>query len=182
MRPEVCLQTAAVVVSLTVGILTVAAGQSVPNGGPQLARLKALFPGAATFSPKQGEPPHFTAYGSGAPGAQPVLGYAFWTTDLVPLERGYGGPIAMLVGIDPKGVLTGLVMGEHHEPYGNFSIDPPAFAAQFKNKDVRAPFKLGEDIDAVSRATITMSSAVRAVRNSSRAIARSLLTPPGSKP
>ena len=43
-----------------------------------------------------------------------------------PLERGYGGPIAMLVGIDTKGVLTGVVVGEHHEPYGDFSIDRPA--------------------------------------------------------
>ncbi len=107
-----------------------------------------------------------------------VIGYAFWTTEILPLERGYGGPIAMLVGLDTKGVVTGIVMGEHHEPYGDFSIDLPGFAAQFKNKDVRDPFKLGEDIDAVARATITMSSAVRAVRNSARRIARSYLTPP----
>ena len=152
-----------------------------PVDPQQLARLKRLFPAAATFSAKQGQPPHFAAYG-GTPGPETVIGYAFWTTDLVPLERGYGGPIAMLVGIDLKGVLTGVVMGEHHEPYGNFSIDPPAFAAQFKNKDVRDPFKLGGDIDAVSRATITMSSAVRAIRNSSRTVARALLAPPGAKP
>jgi Na+-translocating ferredoxin:NAD+ oxidoreductase RnfG subunit len=111
-----------------------------------------------------------------------VIGYAFWTTELQPLERGYGGPIAMLVGIDLKGGLTGLVVAEHHEPYGNFSIDPPSFAAQFVGKDVRDPFQLGKDIDAVSRATITMSSAVRAVRNASRRMARALLTPPGATP
>ena len=56
----------------------------------------------------------------------------------------------------------------------------PAFPAQFKGKDVRDPFKLGEDIDAVSRATITMSSAVRTIRNASRRVARSLLTPPAA--
>ena len=54
----------------------------------------------------------------------------------------------------------------------------PAFAAQFRNKDVRDPFKLGEDVDAVSRATITMSSAVRTIRNSARRVARTYLTPP----
>jgi transcriptional regulator of nitric oxide reductase len=111
-----------------------------------------------------------------------VLGYAFWTTELVPLERGYSGPIAMLVGMDTKGVLTGLVVGEHVEPYGDFSIDRPQFAAQFRNKDVRDPFRLGEDVDAVSRATITMSSAVRSIRNASRRVARALITPPGQKP
>jgi NosR/NirI family nitrous oxide reductase transcriptional regulator len=147
---------------------------------PQQARLKALFPNATAFSGKEGEPPHLTAYGNGAQGPRSILGYAFWTTDVDPLERGYGGPIAMLVGIDLKGVLTGLLVVEHHEPYGNFSIEPPEFAAQFKGKDVRDPFKVGGDIDAVSRASITMTSAVRAVRNSSRRIARALLTPPGA--
>lgn len=141
------------------------------------AQLRRLFPSATAFSPKEGDPPHFKAY-SGGTAAQNVLGYAFWTTELVPLERGYSGPIAMLVGLDVKGVLTGIVIGEHHEPYGDFSIDRPEFAATFKGKDVRDPFRLGEDIDAVSRATITMSSAVRAVRNSARRVARQFIAPP----
>jgi NosR/NirI family nitrous oxide reductase transcriptional regulator len=137
-------------------------------------RLKQLFPSATSFSPKAGDPPHIKAFGGG----ETLLGYAFWTTELLPLERGYGGPIAILVGLDTKGVLTGIVMGEHHEPYGDFSIDRPAFSAHFKGKDVRDPFKLGEDIDAVSRATITMSAAVRTIRNSSRRMARTYIAPP----
>jgi transcriptional regulator of nitric oxide reductase len=164
--------------------LTLAAGcATVLTAGAQSidSRLKQLFPSATSFSPKEGDPPHFTAYSGGA--AKTVAGYAYWTTELLPLERGYGGPIAMLVGLDTNGRLTGVVMGEHHEPYGDFSIDLPKFAGHFKNKDVRDPFKLGEDVDAVSRATITMSSAVRAIRNSSRRMARQFLTapPPASK-
>jgi NosR/NirI family nitrous oxide reductase transcriptional regulator len=143
------------------------------------SQLKQLFPTAASFSPRGGEPSHFKAFGAGGrAGAPPVIGYAFWTTDLQPLERGYDGPIKMLVGLDPQGKITGIVMAEHHEPYGDFSIDPPAFAAQFKGKDVRDPFRVGGDIDAVSRATITVTSATRAVRNSARRVARALLTPP----
>lgn len=141
------------------------------------ARLRQLFPSATAFSPKGGDPPHFKAY-SGGQDAGNVIGYAFWTTELVPLERGYGGPIAILVGLDTQGKLTGIVIGEHHEPYGDFSIDRPEFASAFKSKDVRDPFRLGTDIDAVSRATITMSSAVRAVRNSARRMARQYLAPP----
>jgi transcriptional regulator of nitric oxide reductase len=144
------------------------------------ARLKQLFPAATAFSPKAGEPRHFKAFAG--PGSQNVIGYAFWTTEVTPLERGYGGPIVMLVGIDVKGILTGVLITDHHEPYGDFSIDRPAFAAQFRGKDVRDPFKLGADIDAVSRATITMSSAVRAIRNSARRVARELIAPPGTKP
>ena len=162
--------------------LALAGTQAAQIDATQLARLRVLFPDAVSFSPKQGQPPRFTAYSAGPQNAASTLGYAFWTTDLAPLERGYSGPIAILVGIDLKGRLSGIVVGDHIEPYGNFSIDRAAFAAQFKNKDVRDPFRLGEDIDAVSRATITMSSAVRAVRNSSRLVARTLLTPPAAKP
>ena len=146
-----------------------------------LDKLKRLFPAAATFTPKEGEPAHFTAYAADGRGGRTLLGYAFWTTEVVPLERGYGGPIVMLVGIDVKGLLTGVIVTDHHEPYGDFSIDRPAFGAQFKGKDVRDPFRLGSDIDAVSRATITMSSAVRAIRNSSRRVARELIAPPPSQ-
>ena len=154
--------------------LAIAGGQS-----PDLqARLKQLFPSATAFSPKEGDPPHFKAYQGSGP-SRTTVGYAFWTTEASPLERGYGGPIAMLVGLDLKGVITGVIMGEHHEPYGDFSIDRPVFAATFRNKSIRDPFRLGEDVDAVSRATITMSSAVRSIRNGARRIARAYITPPG---
>jgi len=138
-----------------------------------LLQLKQAFPGAANFSAKETDPlPHYKAFVNGARGAQTLAGYAFWTTDLQPLERGYDGPIKMLVGIDLKGLLTGLIVVEHHEPYGDFSIEPPSFASMFNGKSVLDAFKVGSDIDAVSRATITMTSASRAVRNSSRRMAR----------
>jgi NosR/NirI family transcriptional regulator, nitrous oxide reductase regulator len=158
------------------GGLLIAGGQD--TDARQQARLKQLFPAAVAFSPKASDPPHYTAFGPGPAGNQPVLGYAFLTTDLIPLERGYGGPIVMLVGLDLKGLMTGLIVVNHREPYGDFSIDRPQFANQFRGKDVRDAFKLGEDIDAVSRATITMSSAVRAIRGSVRRAARTLLTAP----
>jgi transcriptional regulator of nitric oxide reductase len=163
-----------VVALITASVSLAVAGGQATDLQP---RLKQLFPAATAFSPKEGDPPHFKAY-QGAGASRAVVGYAFWTTEVSPLERGYGGPIAMLVGIDAKGILTGVVMGEHHEPYGDFSIDRPVFAATFRNKNVRDPFKLGEDVDAVSRATITMSSAVRSIRNGARRIARQYITPP----
>jgi NosR/NirI family nitrous oxide reductase transcriptional regulator len=169
-----------ILAALLVGSGSLAVGQAGVDA-PTLDKLKRLFPAAATFSPKEGEPLHFTAFTTDARGGKTPLGYAFWTTEVVPLERGYGGPIVMLVGIDTRGLLTGIIIADHHEPYGDFSIDRPAFAAQFRNKDVRDPFKLGSDIDAVSRATITMSSAVRAIRNSARRVARELIAPPGAK-
>jgi transcriptional regulator of nitric oxide reductase len=138
------------------------------------AQLRRLFPAAVSFSPKGGDPPHFKALDQ----RQAVTGFAFWTTELEPLERGYDGPIKILVGLDAKGVITGIIVAQHNEPYGNFSIDLPQFPAQFRGKSIRDPFRVGSDIHAVSRATITISSAARAVRNSARRVARQLLTPP----
>jgi transcriptional regulator of nitric oxide reductase len=137
--------------------------------------LKQVFPGATVFSKKQMKPlPHFIAY-SGTPNAQTVAGYVFWTTELQPDERGYDGPIEMLVGLDMDAKLTGVLVTEQHEPYGYFSVGLPSFARQFKGKDIRDPFKVGSDVAAVSRASISVNSASRAIRNSARIAARALL-------
>jgi NosR/NirI family nitrous oxide reductase transcriptional regulator len=135
--------------------------------------LKRLFPGATAFSPKAGDPPHFKAMNG-----QTLLGLAFWTTELQPLERAYDGPIKILVGMDTKGILTGIIVVEHHEPYGSFSVDTAGFAAQFRGKNIRDAFKVGVDVDAISRATISVTSSSRAIRNSARLAARQLLTAP----
>ncbi len=157
-----------------------AIGRTQSIADPKLqAQLKQLFPGAAAFSPKVVDPPHFKVFATNPPAAsEPAAGLAFWTTEMEPLERGYDGPIKILVGMDTKGILTGIIVAQHHEPYGDFSIDTPEFAAQFKGKSVRDPFRVGADIDAVSRATITITSAARAVRISTRRIATQLLVPP----
>ncbi len=146
------------------------------------AQLEQLFPDARSFSPKEGAPPHFKAFtGSAGSGQRTLAGYAFWTTELEPLERGYDGPIQMLVGVDLNGILTGIIVVRHHEPYGYFSVDTPEFAAQFVRKNIRDRFRVGRDIDAVSTATLTVTSSTRAVRNAARRIARQFLVPSGSK-
>jgi transcriptional regulator of nitric oxide reductase len=143
------------------------------------AQLKKVFPGAMSFSPKQAQPlPHYVAY-TGNPGSSAVAGYVFWTTELEPLERGYDGPIKILVGMDTNAKLTGILVTEHHEPYGYFSVELPEFAMQFRGKDIRDPFKVGADVAAVSRASISINSSSRAIRNGARRVARALLTPQG---
>ena len=165
-------------VALVVGAITVGRAQSTAD--PKLqGQLKQLFPAAGAFSTKVPEPPHFKAFAPHAATSPPaVAGLAFWTTEIELLERGYDGPIKMLVGMDTKGILTGVIVVQHHEPYGDFSIETPEFAAQFKGKSVRDPFRVGADVDAVSRATITVTSAARAIRNSARRMATQLLAPP----
>ena len=163
--------------SLAFAVIAVAVLAAQAPMDPKLqTNLKRLFPAATSFSPKGGDPPHFKAFNG-----QNLLGLAFWTTELQPLERAYDGPIKILVGMDTKGILTGIIVVEHHEPYGNFSVDTAGFAAQFRGKSIRDAFKVGVDVDAVSRATISITSSSRAIRNSARLAARQLLPPPPSQ-
>lgn len=169
------------IIAVTVSVAW-AADRIFTNPKPD-AHLKKLFPQAAAFSPLEGTPLHFTAYGEDPkknPNAQPV-GYAFWTTDVMPNERGYHAAMHFLVGMNLQGVLTGVALDYDSEPYGYFSIQPPEFVAQFTNKSIRDPFRLGQDVDAVSRATITMEAATRVIRESSRTMARQFLNPAAVK-
>jgi NosR/NirI family nitrous oxide reductase transcriptional regulator len=174
------VRTTIIILSIVSSTLMVSAGQATLDPA-LLARLTRLFPAASSFSEKQPSPPHFKAFADLPGGARKLVGVAFWTTEIEPLERGYDGPIKILVGLDPQGLLAGVIVADHREPYGSFSVDTPEFAAQFKGKDIRTPFSVGADIDAVTRATISVTSAARAIRNSARRVARQLLTPPTSE-
>jgi NosR/NirI family nitrous oxide reductase transcriptional regulator len=157
-------------------IIASAANRIVTNPRPE-AHLKQLFPEAVAFSALTGDPLHFNVYAADprrTPTTRPI-GVAFWTTDLLPLEHGYHAPIHILVGMDLTGTLTGAIVDYDTEPYGYFSIEPPKFAAQFKGKKITDPFVVGRDVDAVSRASISIASATRAIRDSSRMVAKQLL-------
>ena len=170
------MRTGLATIALLASVIAVGSTQAPADPKTQ-SQLKQIFPASGGFSPKIVDPPHFKVFAPGG-GTQTMNGLAFWTTEIEPLERGYDGPIKILVGMDTKGVLTGVVVVQHHEPYGDFSIERPEFAAQFKGKSIKDRFRVGEDIDAVSRATITITSAARAIRNSARRIATQLLVPP----
>ena len=167
-----------------VSVVTLAAQQRIFTNPRPEPYFKALFPSAVVFSTFGGTPLHYTAFGVDPktnPSAPPI-GYIFWTTDVVPQERGYHGPVHFLLGMDTHGLITGAVMDYNSEPYGYFSVDPPKFVEQLKGKSVRDPFRVGDDIAAVSRASITMNHAARVVRESMRTMARAFLTPDQIKP
>jgi len=165
---------------LTLAAAAVSVAVLAAEDGGFDVQLKLAFPSATSFSAKEGNPPHYKAFVQ--EGGKPRLaGYAYQTIDLEPLERGYEGPIRYLVGMDLKGVLQGVVLLGHNEPYGNFSIDLPGFPAQFKGKSIRDTFRVGVDVDHVSRATISITSSARAIKNSSRRMARAYLTPDAVK-
>jgi len=169
---------ALILVLLAGGIALSAADRIFTNPKPE-GHFKKLFPNAVAFSSFGGNPPHYTAYAADPktnPNA-PVLGYIFWTTDMVPQEHGYHGAIHILVGLNLNGTINNVVVDYDSEPYGYFSVEPQEFADQFKGKSIFDKFQPGTDVDAVSRATLSINSATRAIRDSSRIVARALLDP-----
>jgi len=135
--------------------------------------LRDVLPEADTFESVDGPYKHFRAYRGGPETERRTLvGYAFFTNELGARSRGYAGVMEIMVGLNRSGVITGIKAVNHFEPYGYRSIDTEAYRAQFKNKTVLDPFKVGQDVDAVSGATITVRGATGAIKVSARRMAR----------
>jgi NosR/NirI family transcriptional regulator, nitrous oxide reductase regulator len=98
-----------------------------------------LIPGANRFGPLQGDPAIAPLYKDDR-----LLGFAYLNSDFANATGYSGKPIQMLVGIDPKGVLTGLKLVEHKEPIVLLGI-PEKRILEAVNK------LIGADMDSVVR-------------------------------
>ncbi|MGY4284269.1 NosR/NirI family nitrous oxide reductase transcriptional regulator [Bradyrhizobium sp. LM2.7] len=70
-----------------------------------------FFPEADRFGSPQGDPPIVPVYRG-----DQLQGFVYLNSDFANATGYSGKPIQLLVGIDPKGVLTGLKLVEHKEP------------------------------------------------------------------
>lgn len=135
--------------------------------------LRRVLPAADTFAPAESSLPIYAGYAGSEPEAEPA-GYVFFTPDLPPEEIGYSAPIDMLVGMDADGVVTGLEIVHYTESYkairGDF-IHTEGFPGQFSGKDIGEGFRVGRDVDGISRATITAWAVARGIRNAARRVA-----------
>ncbi len=159
-------------------VLTTAAAASAQGfvSPADEAALRRLVPDADRFELHDRGARHFRAFAAAEAGGAPrLIGLAFFTTDLAPRIYAYKGRITSLVAMDPGGRLIGVQVVHHDEPFGYFSIDLPGFTPQFAGKSILEPLEVGGDIDAVSRATITMEAATRAIRQGARRLARDFL-------
>ena len=125
--------------------------------------LKAVMPVADSFSEKSVEGiDYFEALKGDA-----LNGYCVRA-----LGTGYNGHIRMIVGIDTKGVISGIEVLEQSETPGLGDrireVYPgekePWFLRQFKGK-LAATVMLNKDIDAITGATISSKAVTNAVRD-----------------
>lgn len=137
----------------------------------QKRHLETVLPTAERYEFVDAALPHFRGYSGDG-----LVGLAFFTNELDPKVYGYKTQFWMMVGVQTSGVISGVSIDYHAEPFGYFSIDPPEYVEQFKGKSIMDPLEVGNDIDAVSRATITTESATRAIRQGSRQLLRQYLS------
>jgi len=144
-----------------------------PSDSAGSAAFPAVMPDADAFVPAAGDLPYHLAYAEDpAGGGRRLVGFIFLTQEVVPDEVAYASRIETLVGMTADGVITGVRILDHAEPYGYFSIDEPEFARQFAGRSILDRLRVGEDIDSVTRATITVEGATRAIRKAARLVAR----------
>lgn len=149
---------------------------------PDAEMMRRVMPGADSFSEKTGAPPVYRAYHTGSDGSQELVGYLFETPDLPPEEVGYSAPIDVLVGMNLDGVLTGIQVLNYRESYRSIRGDFLAterFPNQFEDKSISEGFRVGRDVDGVSRATITSWAVSRGIRNAARRVAQAYLADAG---
>lgn len=85
---------------------------------------------------------------------------------------GYGGPITLVVGLDPAGILTDVRVVRQRETPSFFRLlEREGFMAQFTGRGFDSGFALGEDLDAVSGATFSSEGVAAATRQAIRAVA-----------
>nr|WP_297528213.1 4Fe-4S binding protein [Thiohalobacter sp.] len=123
--------------------------------------VRDYFPGARDITAFDGHPPVATVLGP-----RGVLGFVFYTDEVVPIPAYSGKPIRTLVAIDTEGTIRGVRIIAHQEPIllaGVTDADLERFIAQYPGINVRQRIKIGgapregyATLDAISGATITM--------------------------
>lgn len=161
--------------SLTVLLILAAWGYGYLTAGTQVAPLvQNVIPGAATVQ-TQGQ----LFVGLDAQGQ--VIGYA-----AVGQAPGYGGPIETLVGVDPAGRILGVEVVSRRESPGFFRLlEKRDLIGQFAQHTVSDPLQIGQDLDAITGATISAEGVANSVRRAARHIAADGLNvslPPEQRP
>jgi NosR/NirI family nitrous oxide reductase transcriptional regulator len=90
-----------------------------------------------------------------------IVGYA--GTGQAP---GYGGPIEVLVGVNPDGDITGVKIVTERDSPGFFRlVENEGLPDQYLGRSISDPLELGNDLDAVSGATASAEGVANSVKN-----------------
>ncbi|MFN4926383.1 4Fe-4S binding protein [Bradyrhizobium sp.] len=153
---------AAMILAVLIALCTLAApwpAHAVGDLANYLSKItpSEFFPGADRFGAPQGEPPIVPVYRG-----DQLQGHVYLNSDFANAVGYSGKPINILVGIAPKGVITGLKLVDHKEPIVLIGIPEPRIIAALNGllgKDM-TPIAQGAEhapqADIISGATVTV--------------------------
>ena len=139
------------------------------NSDPDLcahAPCREVMPGADGFSLRKGRPSYVEAYRSSGQKKE-LIGYVFLSTDIVDIPAYSGKPVVTLIGMDTKGIISGVRILKHSEPIlliGIPEIELTKFIAQYIGLFAGAKVEIGKSqagdehigLNAISGATVTV--------------------------
>lgn len=131
---------------------------------------RRVFPGAQEIGPVQGRPPAAAVRRAGQ-----IAGYVFHTKDVIAAVGYTGKPVDVLIGLDLRGIVTGLALLEHHEPILAAGVSESVlhrFIEAHRGLDLRRPVQ-EQSVDAISGATVSSLVINDAILRSARLVARS---------
>jgi NosR/NirI family nitrous oxide reductase transcriptional regulator len=143
---------------------------------------REVSPAADSFSLRRGRPAYVESYRT-RNGKRSVAGYVWLSIDVVDIPGYSGQPLVVLVGMDTRGVITGVRMIRHSESIVVAGLPEAAldhFAQQYVGRYVGDRIEIGAPvagggaigIDAISGATVTAMLEHETILRSAREIAR----------
>lgn len=144
------------------------------------APCRDVMPAADSFSRRKGRPSYVEAYRS-ENGKPTLVGYVFLSTDIVDIPAYSGKPVVTLLGMDTKGVITGVRILKHSEPIllvGIPETELTRFTKQYLGKFVGDKIEVGAaregtiGVDAISGATVTVIAENQVILRSGYEIAK----------
>ena len=88
-----------------------------------------------------------------------LIGYCFYTKDVTPEEKGYDGPIEMVVAIDKTCRIKHLKVLKCTDTIESArAISGQDFLNQFKAKGPKDGFIVGADVDGITHATVSSTA------------------------
>ncbi len=168
---------------------------------------KDVLPGADSFSHRMGKPAYVEAYqskkdehdgkkeerakkehddkndGHDKEDDRKLIGYVFLSTDIVDIPAYSGKPVVTLIGMDTKGIITGVRVLRHSEPILLLGIpeeELTRFVKQYLGKFVASKIEVGEarpdqgviGMDAITGATVTVIAQNQVILRSGLEVAK----------
>ena len=147
-----------------------------------LAPCRDVMPAAQQFSVRKGSPSYVDAYAV-ENGKQRLVGYVFLSTDVVDIPAYSGKPMVTLIGMDTRGIISGVRVLKHSEPIllaGIPESELLKFIRQYIGKSAAAKLEIGTSqsgdnstsMDAISGATVTVIAENQAISQSAYEIGK----------